>query len=255
MKNGTKSPDDKKRKTKKQKEANDNAPMAKAAMSEAKTVSEAKPVMRVQAAAPMPQSKAAVAAKPLKLVKSAPKPAPKAEVKAKAAPKSAPKTEPKSAPKTEPKAAPKTEPKAAPKSEAKAASKSNGKSKKDVKKDAKKASKPAKATPVAEMVSLMSAFKPPFAVASFAMPKAMMPAAMVPASLAEAGKDALAVNRKLVEMTQANVQAGLDFAMRLAAVKTPMEFMSLQMSYWQERVGAFARQAEELRALAGRSGR
>jgi len=247
MKNGTKSPDDKKRKTKKQKEANDNAPMAKAAMSEAKTVSEAKPVMRVQAAAPMPQSKAAVAAKPLKLVKSAPKPAPKAEVKAKAAPKSGPKTEPK--------AAPKTEPKAAPKSEAKAASKSNGKSKKDAKKEAKKASKPAKATSVAETVSLMSAFKPPFAVGSFAMPKAMMPAAMVPASLAEAGKDALAVNRKLVEMTQANVQAGLDFAMRLAAVKTPMEFMSLQMSYWQERVGAFARQAEELRALAGRSGR
>jgi hypothetical protein len=211
MKNGTKSPDDKKHKTKKQKEANDNAPMAKAPMSEAKTVSEAKPVMRVQAAAPMPQQKAAVTAKPLKLVK------------------------------------------AAPKAEAKAASKSNGKSKKDAKKEAKKASKPAKAAPVAEKVSLMSAFKPPFA--GFAMPKAMMPAAMMPASLAEAGKDALAVNRKLVEMTQANMQASLDFAMRLAAAKTPMEFMSLQMSYWQERMGAFARQAEELRALTGRSGR
>jgi len=240
MKNGTKSPD-KKHKTKKQKEANDNAPMAKAPMSEAKTVSEAKPVMRVQAAAPMPQQKAAVAAKPLKLVKAAP--APKAEVKAKA----------KAAPKPAMKAAPKPAPKAAPKPAPKAASKSNGKSKKDAKKEAKKASKPAKAAPVAEAVSLMSAFKPPFA--SFAMPKAMMPAAMVPASLAEAGKDALAVNRKLVEMTQANVQAGLDFAMRLAAAKTPMEFMSLQMSYWQERMGTFARQAEELRALAGRSGR
>jgi hypothetical protein len=220
MKNGTKSPDDKKRKTKKQKEANDNAPMAKAPVSEAKTVSEAKPVMRVQAAAPAPQQKAAVAAKPLKLVKAAP--APKAEVKVKTAPKA----------------------------EAKSASKSNGKSKKDVKKVAKKASKPAKATPVAETVSLMSAFKPPFGVASFAMPKAMMPA-----SLAEAGQDVLVVNRKLVEMTQANMQAGLDFAMRLAGAKTPMEFMSLQMSYWQERLGAFARQAEELRALAGRSGR
>jgi hypothetical protein len=232
MKNGTKSPDDKKHKTKKQKEANDNAPTAKAPMSEAKTVSEAKPVMRVQAAAPMPQQKAAVAAKPLKLVKAAPPP--KAEVKAKAAVKAAPKADAK------------TETKAA-------ASKSNGNSKKDAKKEAKKASKAAKAAPVAETVSLMSAFKPPFA--SFAMPKAMMPAAMVPASLAEAGKDALAVNRKLVEMTQANMQAGLDFAMRLAAAKTPMEFMSLQMSYWQERMGAFARQAEELRALAGRSGR
>ena len=70
MKNGTKSPDDKKRKTKKPKEANDNAPMAKAPVSEAKTVSEAKPVMRVQAAAPMPRPKAAVAAKPVKLRRS-----------------------------------------------------------------------------------------------------------------------------------------------------------------------------------------
>jgi hypothetical protein len=39
--------------------------------------------------------------------------------------------------------------------------------------------------------------------------------------------------------------------MRLAEVKTPMEFVTLQMSYWQERMGTFARQAEELRALAG----
>ncbi len=54
MKNGTKSHDDKKRKTKKRKQANDNAPTAKAHLSEAKTVSEAKPVMRVQATAPMP---------------------------------------------------------------------------------------------------------------------------------------------------------------------------------------------------------
>jgi len=246
MKNGTKSLDDKKRKTKKLKEANDNAPMAKAPVSEAKTVSEAKPVMRVQATAPMPQPKAAVAAKPLKPAKAAPKPVPAPKAKAKV--KTTPKTEVKvkTAVKAAPKFVPKSEAKSAPKFE----SKSNGKSKKHVKKDAKKASKPAKSAPVAETVSLMSAFKPPFAVASFAMPKAMMPP-----SLAEAGQDALAVNRKLVEMTQANMQAGLDFAMRLATVKTPMEFMSLQMSYWQERMGTFTRQAEELRKLAGGSGR
>jgi Phasin protein len=213
MKNGTKSPHDKRRKTKKQKEANENAPIAKAHQSEAKTVSEAKPVMRVQAAAPMPPAKAAVAPKPVKAA-----PAPKAEVK--------------TAPKTEVKAAPKP----------------NGKSKKDAKKDAKKASKPAKSRPAVETAPLMSAFKPPFAVPSFAMPKAMMPQ-----SLAEAGQGALAVNRKLVEMAQANVRSGLDFAMRLAEAKTPMEFMSLQMSYWQERMGTFSRQAEELRKLAGGS--
>jgi hypothetical protein len=221
MKNGTKSPDDKKHKTKTQKQANDNAPIAKAHLSETKTVSEAKPVMRVQAAAPMPASKPAVAAKP---VKHAP------------APKAVP--------------APKAAVKAAPKAAVKAAVKSNGKSKNDAKKEAKKASKPAKSAPAFEMAPLMSAFKPPFTVANFAMPKAMMPA-----SLAEAGQGALAVNRKLVEMAQANMQASLDFAMRLATVKTPMELMSLQMSYWQERMGSFARQAEELRELAGGSRR
>jgi hypothetical protein len=227
MKNGTKSHDDKKRKTKKRKQANDNAPIAKAHLSEAKTVSEAKPVMRVQATAPMP----------------APKPKPKPKPTAAAKPvKAAP------APRPVPAAKPAAKPalKSVPKLEAKIAAKPNGKAKKDVKKEAKKASKSAKPAPAFETVPLMSAFKPPFAVPSFAMPTAMMPQ-----SLAEAGQGALAVNRKLVEMTQANVQAGLDFAMRLAAAKTPMEFMSLQMSYWQERMGTFARQAEELRALAG----
>jgi Phasin protein len=229
MKNGTKSPDDKKRKTKKRKEANDNAPTAKAHLSEAKTVSEAKPVMRVQAAAPMPAPK--------------PKPKPVAAakpVKAAPAPKPAPAVKP----------APKPAIKSAPKIEAKIAAKPNGKAKKDVKtdlkKEAKKASTSAKPEPAFEMAPLMSAFKPPFAVPSFPMPTAMMPQ-----SLAEAGQGALAVNRKLVEMTQANMRSGLDFAMRLATVKTPMELVSLQMSYWQERMGAFARQAEELRALAG----
>jgi len=74
----------------------------------------------------------------------------------------------------------------------------------------------------------------------------------MPPSLAEAGQGALAMNRKLVEMTQANMRSSLDYAMRLASVKTPLELVNLQMSYWQECMGAFTRQAEELRALAGR---
>ena len=72
-----------------------------------------------------------------------------------------------------------------------------------MKKDAKQAPKPAKPAPAAETVPLMSAFKPPFAMPSFAMPKAMMPL-----SLTEAGQGALAVNRKLVEMAQANMRSG-----------------------------------------------
>ncbi len=120
-----------------------------------------------------------------------------------------------------------------------------------MKKEARKATTSAKPAPAFETAPLMPAFKPPFAAASFVMPQAMMPQAMMPQSLAEAGQSALAVNRKLVEMTQANMRSSLDFAMRLSTVKTPMEFMSLQMSYWQERIGTFARQAEELRQLAG----
>jgi hypothetical protein len=234
MKNGTKSPDDKKRKTKKRKEAKDHAPMAKAQLSEVKTVSEAKPVMRVQAAAPMPAPK--------------PKPKPVAAakpVKAAPAPKHAPAPKPAPVTKAPAKPALKAVPKVEPKVEAKVESKSNGKAKKDVKTEAKKASKSATPEAAFEMAPLMSAFKPPFAMPSFAIPQVMMPP-----SLAEAGQDALAVNRKLVEMTQANMRSGLDFAMRLATVKTPMELVSLQMSYWQERMGTFARQAEELRTLA-----
>jgi hypothetical protein len=226
MKNGTKSPDDKKRKTKKRKEAKDHAPMAKAQLSEVKTVSEAKPVMRVQAAAPMPAPKPKPKPRPVAAAKKvkaapAPKPAPVTKAPAKPALKSVPKLEPK------------------------IEAKSNGKAKKDVKAEGKTASKSATPEAAFEMAPLMLAFKPPLAMPSFAMPQAMMPP-----SLAKAGQDALAVNRKLVEMTQANMRSGLDFAMRLATVKTPMELVSLQMSYWQERMGAFARQAEELRALA-----
>jgi hypothetical protein len=65
-----------------------------------------------------------------------------------------------------------------------------------------------------------------------------------------AGQGALAVNRKLMDIAQANFNSSLDLAKSLAAAKTPLEMLRLQMSYWHERMGALASQAEELRALS-----
>jgi hypothetical protein len=62
---------------------------------------------------------------------------------------------------------------------------------------------------------------------------------------------ALAVNQKLVDIAQTNMNAGLDLARDLAAAKTPMEAMRLGMNYWHECFGVFGSQAQELRVLAG----
>jgi hypothetical protein len=69
-------------------------------------------------------------------------------------------------------------------------------------------------------------------------------------SLEAVGEGALAVNRKLLDMTVENVTSSLDLAKNLAAARTPMAMIEVQMRYWQERMGALARQAEELRALS-----
>ncbi|MGC2409935.1 MAG: phasin family protein [Methyloceanibacter sp.] len=78
-------------------------------------------------------------------------------------------------------------------------------------------------------------------------------------SFEAAAHGALAINRKLLDITVQNVKSSLDFAKRLAGAKTPIEVMQMQVSYWQERMGALASQAEELRALSAhlvsRSGR
>ena len=62
---------------------------------------------------------------------------------------------------------------------------------------------------------------------------------------------ALAVNQKLVDIAQTNMNAGLDLARDLAGAKSPMEAMRLGMNYWHECVGVFGSQAQELRVLAG----
>jgi hypothetical protein len=65
-----------------------------------------------------------------------------------------------------------------------------------------------------------------------------------------AGQGTIAVNRKLLDFTRANVASGFDFAMSLAGATSPMQLMQLQMRYWDERMKVLASQAEELRALS-----
>jgi Phasin protein len=69
-------------------------------------------------------------------------------------------------------------------------------------------------------------------------------------SLKAAGKGTVSVHCKLLDIAQANVNSGLEFAMRLAGAKTPLAMMRLQMTYWEERIGVLASQAQELHALS-----
>jgi hypothetical protein len=69
-------------------------------------------------------------------------------------------------------------------------------------------------------------------------------------SLKAAGQGTLAVNRKLIDFAQANVNSGLDHVKDLAAARNPVRIMRLQMDYWHDCLATFASQAQELRALS-----
>jgi hypothetical protein len=61
---------------------------------------------------------------------------------------------------------------------------------------------------------------------------------------------ARAVNRKLVDIAQTNMNSSLELARDLAGAKTPMEAMRLGMNYWHEHMGVLEAQAQELRSLS-----
>jgi len=64
------------------------------------------------------------------------------------------------------------------------------------------------------------------------------------------GQGAIALNHKVIEIAQRNVNSGLDLAKSLAGAKTVAEAMELQAAYWQKQFGALADQAEEVRKLS-----
>jgi phasin len=63
-----------------------------------------------------------------------------------------------------------------------------------------------------------------------------------------AGQGAVALNRKIIDIAQRNVNSGL--ANSLAGAKNLAEMMELQGAYWRKQFGALAAQAEEVRALS-----
>ena len=67
-----------------------------------------------------------------------------------------------------------------------------------------------------------------------------------------AGQGAVALNRKVIDITRRNISSGFDFAKCLAGAKTLAEAMELHSSYWSKQLNALRAQAEEMRDLSTR---
>jgi phasin len=64
------------------------------------------------------------------------------------------------------------------------------------------------------------------------------------------GQGAMALNHKVIDIAQRNINSVLDLAKSLAGAKTLAEVMELQAAYWQKQFGVLADQAEEMRTLS-----
>jgi phasin len=60
---------------------------------------------------------------------------------------------------------------------------------------------------------------------------------------------AAALNRKIIEIAQRNINSGFDLAKSLATAKTLAEIVELRATYWRKQFTVLAEQAEEVRAL------
>jgi phasin len=65
-----------------------------------------------------------------------------------------------------------------------------------------------------------------------------------------AGQGTTALNRRVIDIAQRNVNSGFDLAKSLAAAKTFSEVVELQTGYWQKQLDTLSAQGEELRALS-----
>jgi hypothetical protein len=69
-------------------------------------------------------------------------------------------------------------------------------------------------------------------------------------SFAAAGHGTQAVNCKLLDFARTNVNSSLDHVKNLAAARSPVRVMRLQMEFWHDCLETFVSQAQELRALS-----
>jgi phasin len=61
---------------------------------------------------------------------------------------------------------------------------------------------------------------------------------------------AVALNRKIIDIAQRNINSGFDLAKGLAGAKNLAEAMELQADYWRKHLDTLAAQAEEVRTLS-----
>jgi len=61
---------------------------------------------------------------------------------------------------------------------------------------------------------------------------------------------AVALNRKIIDIAQRNINSGFDLAKGLAGAKNLAEAMELQADYWRKQLDTVAAQAEEVRTLS-----
>jgi hypothetical protein len=68
-------------------------------------------------------------------------------------------------------------------------------------------------------------------------------------SLDAAGQGAVALNRKIRDIAERNINTGFDLASRLAGATSVAEAMEVQADYWRRQLGELSMQAEEVRVL------
>jgi hypothetical protein len=68
-------------------------------------------------------------------------------------------------------------------------------------------------------------------------------------SLDAAGQGAMALSRKIIDITERNLNSGFDLATSLAGAKSLIQAMELHSAYWRKQFGELRMQAEELRAV------
>jgi phasin len=65
-----------------------------------------------------------------------------------------------------------------------------------------------------------------------------------------ASQGAVALNRKVIDIAQRNINSSFDLAKGLAGAKNLAEAMELHGAYWRKQLDALATQGEEMRALS-----
>jgi phasin len=65
-----------------------------------------------------------------------------------------------------------------------------------------------------------------------------------------AGQGAVALNRKVIDIAQRNINSSFELARSLAGAKDLAEAMELHGAFWRKQLSALTAQAEEVRALS-----